>query len=128
MSECPCGRGRGFDACCGRVLRGERDAVTAEEVMRARYSAFSLGDAAYLMASWHPSTRPKKVRIDTAQRWTRLDVIRTARGGLLDDDGEVEFLAHYERAGQAGALHELSRFVRHDEKWVYLGAVDAELS
>jgi SEC-C motif-containing protein len=95
--------------------------------MRARYSAFALGDAAYLMTSWHPSTRPKKVRLDAAQRWTRLDVIRTERGGLLDADGEVEFLAHYERAGQTGALHERSRFVRHEDRWVYLGAEDAEL-
>jgi SEC-C motif domain protein len=95
--------------------------------MRSRFSAFVVGDADHLMRSWDPSARPKKVRIDPDQRWTRLEVLATAKGNLLDREGEVEFRAHYERDGRAGVLHELSRFVRHDGRWVYLGAVEAEL-
>lgn len=46
----------------------------------------------------------------------------------FDPEGEVEFRAHYERRGKPGVLHELSRFVRDDQgRWVYLGAVVAEL-
>jgi SEC-C motif-containing protein len=96
--------------------------------MRARYSAFAVGDVAYLTRSWHPSTRPKNVRISPDQRWVGLDVLATTKGNLLDQEGEVEFVARFERAGTAGALHELSRFVRQDGRWVYLGAVDAELA
>lgn len=96
--------------------------------MRSRYTAFALHDEAHLLRSWHPSTRPASVQLVAAQRWTGLEVLATVAGELLDQEGEVEFRAHYERRGRAGVLHELSRFVRDDAgRWVYLGAVDAEL-
>lgn len=96
--------------------------------MRSRFTAFALGDEAHLLRSWHASTRPASVRLVAGQRWTGLEVLATAAGGLLDQEGEVEFRAHYERRGRPGVLHELSRFVRDEEgRWVYLGAVDAEL-
>lgn len=96
--------------------------------MRSRFTAFALGDEAHLLRSWHASTRPASVQLVPGQRWTRLEVLATLAGELLDPEGEVEFRAHYERRGRPGVLHELSRFVRDDEgRWVYLGAVDAEL-
>lgn len=96
--------------------------------MRSRYTAFALGDEAHLLRSWHASTRPTSVQLVPGQRWTGLEVLATVAGGLLDQEGEVEFRAHYERRGRPGVLHELSRFVRDDAgRWVYLGAVDAEL-
>jgi SEC-C motif-containing protein len=96
--------------------------------MRSRFTAFALGDEAHLLSSWHPSTRPASVQLVHGQHWTRLEVLATVAGELLDKEGEVEFRAHYERRGRTGALHELSRFVRDDDGlWVYLGAVDAEL-
>jgi len=97
--------------------------------MRSRYTAFSLGDEAHLLRSWHPSVRPATVQFVLGQRWTDLEVLATVAGELLDREGEVEFRAHYERRGRPGILHELSRFVRDDDgRWVYLGAVDAELA
>ena len=94
--------------------------------MRSRYTAFVLGDEAHLLRSWHPSTRPASVSFGAGQAWTGLEVLATIAGHLLDQEGEVEFRARYERRGRPGALHELSRFVRDgDGRWVYLGAVDA---
>ena len=52
-TPCPCGSGRAFGACCGPALSGERPAPTAEALMRSRYTAFTLRDTAYLLASWH---------------------------------------------------------------------------
>jgi SEC-C motif-containing protein len=96
--------------------------------MRSRYTAFARGDEAHLLRSWHPSTRPASVHLVPGQHWTRLEVLATVAGDLLDKEGEVEFRAHWERRGRVGVLHELSRFVRDDDgRWVYLGAVDAEL-
>lgn len=96
--------------------------------MRSRFSAFAIGDEAHLLRSWHPSTRPPSVSLVAGQRWTRLEVLATIAGDLLDREGEVEFRAHHERRGRPGVLHELSRFVRDDGgRWVYLGPVDAEL-
>lgn len=97
--------------------------------MRSRFTAFAVGDEAHLLRSWHVSTRPASVQLVAGQRWTRLEVLATLAGELLDPEGEVEFRAHYERRGRPGVLHELSRFVRDDDGcWVYLGAVEAELA
>jgi len=128
VERCPCGSGLAYDACCGPIVRGERPAPTAERLMRSRFTAFALGDEAHLLRSWHASTRPASVSFVPGQRWTRLEVLATLAGELLDPEGEVEFRAHHDRRGRAGVLHELSRFVRDDHgRWVYLGPVEAEL-
>lgn len=122
-ARCPCLSGETYGACCGRVHRGETPAATAEALMRSRFSAFAVGDVAYLLRSWHPSTRPSVFELDETLRWYRLDITATSRGGLLDTEGTVEFTAHYKVPGvrgSAGSQSELSRFVRHDGAWTYL--------
>jgi len=91
--------------------------------MRSRYSAFAVGDAGYLLATWHPSTRPRSLDIDTDVRWSGLDVLATTGGALLDAEGTVEFCAHYVHGGAAGSRHENSRFVRDRGQWRYLDGV-----
>ncbi|MBF6466320.1 SEC-C domain-containing protein [Nocardia beijingensis] len=124
--RCPCGRGEAFDDCCGPLLSGARPAATAEALMRSRYTAFTVGDVDYLLRSWHPRTRPRELTVDPAQRWLFLEITRTDRGGLFDDTGTVEFVAHYRGADGRGALHETSRFARSDGAWVYLDGTHAE--
>jgi SEC-C motif-containing protein len=118
---CPCGRGLPYDRCCGPIHRGERDATTAEQLMRSRYTAYVTGDGPYLLRSWAPSTRPAHVAIDTQMAWTGLTIAATSAGGLLDAEGTVTFDAHHRTDGRDGVLHERSRFVREDGRWVYLG-------
>ena len=91
--------------------------------MRSRYSAFAVGDAGYLLRTWHPSGRPRSLTLDPALHWTRLAVLETDGGGLFDTDGTVRFRAVYIRAGKRGVLAETSRFVRQDGRWAYLGPV-----
>lgn len=96
--------------------------------MRSRFTAFARQDEAHLLRTWHHSARPASVQFVPGQRWIELEVLATVAGDLLDQEGEVEFRARYERRGRPGELHELSRFVRdEDGRWVYLGAVDAQL-
>ena len=96
--------------------------------MRSRYTAFVLEDEAHLLRTWHPTTRPAEVRFVPGQQWTGLEVLATVAGDLLDHEGAVEFRAHHERGGRSHSLHELSRFIRDDAgRWVYLGAVEAEV-
>jgi SEC-C motif-containing protein len=125
--RCPCGTGLIYAECCGRLhdeLRsGPGGAATAEALMRSRYSAFVLGDAGYLLATWHPTTRPRTLRLDPAVRWTGLDVLATDGGSLLAAEGTVEFRAHYLVSGVPGAQHERSRFARDDGRWSYLDGV-----
>ncbi|GAA5041720.1 YchJ family protein [Nocardia callitridis] len=112
-----------FDDCCGPVLRGERPAATAAELMRSRYSAFATAEREYLLRSWHPSTRPTRLDLDTDLRWLFLEIVRTERGGPFDSDGVVEFRAHYRDTTGRGELHEVSRFTRSDGAWTYLDGV-----
>lgn len=117
---CPCGTGRAYADCCSPAHGGTAQASTAEALMRSRFSAFALGDTDYLLRSWHSSTRPERLELDPAQRWIRLEIVETERGGLLDATGTVTFHAHYREAGRPGTLTERSRFAREDGRWVYL--------
>ena len=94
--------------------------------MRARYSAFAVGDEAFLVRSWHPATLPRTVGMDSSVEWLGLDVIGVSGGGVFDTDGTVEFIARYRRGDRTDAVHERSRFVRHERQWVYLDAVERE--
>lgn len=124
-TRCPCLSGLTYDECCGPLHRGERAAPTAEALMRSRYSAFAVGDPAYLRATWHPSTRPAAIDLDDATVWRRLDVLATSGGGPFDTRGTVEFRASYSDPSGRGSLHEVSRFVREDGAWTYVdGSVD----
>lgn len=97
--------------------------MTAEQLMRSRFSAFAVGDAAYLLRTWHSTTRPARLALDPGQRWTRLEVLSSEQGGLFDTTGAVEFKAHYRESGRPDTVHEHSRFVRDNGEWTYLGAV-----
>ena len=74
----------------------------------------------YLLATWHPDTRPRELELDPDVRWTGLDVLATTRGSMLDAEGTVEFRASYVVDGRSDAQHENSRFVRVDGRWLYL--------
>jgi len=124
--QCPCGLPEPYDRCCGRFHRGEGAAPTAEALMRSRYSAFAVGDEAYLLRTWHPATRPAEAGADRRTRWTGLEVLETGRGGPLDTEGTVRFRARYVERGRRGVLEENSRFVRHEGAWVYVGRARAE--
>lgn len=124
--DCPCGRrgthGRplAFDQCCGRYVGrfDECPAPDAEALMRSRYTAFVREDRAYLLATWHPSTRPAQLEFDPGAKWLGLEV--RAHRPLDDTRAEVEFVARYRVAGRAVRLHERSRFVREQGRWFYI--------
>ncbi len=88
--------------------------------MRSRYTAFARGDASYLLATWHPLTRPSRVQMDPAQHWIGLRILHTEAGAQDDDTGTVEFVARFKRNGRATRLQELSRFEKLDGRWYYL--------
>lgn len=118
-APCPCGTGDPFGACCGPLLKGE-PAAAPERLMRSRYTAFFVGDAAHLARTWHPRTRPDTIELDDDVRWTGLTVLDVVAGGDGDATGVVEFRATWSGRGVAGVLHERSRFVRLRGRWWYL--------
>ena len=87
--------------------------------MRSRYSAYVLGDEAYLLATWHPDTRPTALDLATAPppRWLGLQV--KSHRTLNAEHATVEFVARYKINGRAHRLHEISRFEKLAGRWVY---------
>ncbi|MFD9421728.1 MULTISPECIES: YchJ family protein [unclassified Streptomyces] len=122
-SPCPCGLPAAYGDCCGPLHSGTAAARSCEALMRSRYTAFVVQDAAYLLRSWHPDTRPPAVEFDPAMRWVRLEILDTTEGSAFHTTGTVTFRAHYTDNGRPGSLHEQSRFVRHQGAWVYAAAV-----
>ena len=118
---CPCGSGKAYAACCGPVHDGS-PAPTAEALMRSRYSAFALGNSAYLLKSWHSRTRPSRLDLSDGVVWTGLTVGRSESGGADDKTGLVEFIASYRGPEGEGQVREISRFQREGGWWVYRDA------
>ncbi len=122
--DCPCGRqdarGRRLSlaTCCGRYLDHDTPAPDAESLMRSRYSAFVLERADYLSRTWHPSTRPADLSLETGQKWLGLEV--RARRQVDGDHAEVEFVARSRVQGRGVRQHENSRFVREGGRWFYV--------
>ncbi len=117
-AACPCGSGLPLSECCWRYHNGAA-APDAVSLMRSRYSAFALGLAAYLLATWHASTRPSVLDLagDKDLKWVGLVVQSASERG---DAAEVSFVARYKVGGRAGEMAEKSRFVREGGKWFYI--------
>lgn len=116
-----------YENCCKPFHDGRTDESvlpqSAEQLMRSRYSAFVLGMAQYLFATWHESTRPKELELDPQMRWTGLEIISARAGGAAASRGVVEFTAHYLDGRHEAQQHEVSTFVKQDGAWFYLDAL-----
>lgn len=121
-ARCPCGWGEPYAACCRPLHRQEAVAATAEALMRSRYSAFAVGDAAHLLRTWHPSTRPDGLDLDDDVLWRHLAITDVERGGPFDDEGVVAFEAVARVDGRRHVQRERSAFVREGGRWLYRGA------
>lgn len=126
VSPCPCGLPAGYGECCGRFHTGGAAAPTAELLMRSRYSAFVAGDAAYLLRTWHPATRPPELELDAGMHWSGLEIVETTDGSAFHTTGTVTFRARYRHHGSRGELHERSTFERVGGAWVYVDGVFIE--
>lgn len=122
---CPCGSSLNYKDCCGAIIEGVIPASTAEKLMRSRYTAFTLGNAEYLMKSWHSKTRNIKEKISIKHwaksvKWVKLEIISKEDGGELDNQGFVKFRAVYFENGRVEQILENSYFERENGFWVYV--------
>ena len=128
-NPCPCGTGLSYSACCEPIISGRINAVTALELMRSRYTAFTQANVDYLMRSHSVKTRPIKER-KSIEKWAKsvswigLTIIQTQAGEASDEVGFVEFKALYLENGKPQQIHEKSLFQRENGKWVYVSGVN----
>src|SRR3970282_1573742 len=119
-SLCPCGSNKKYSECCARYVDNSEPAPTAEALMRSRYTAYTQLAEDYLLATWHPSTRPALLGLaeEAPTKWLGLEVKRHAQQDA--HHAIVEFVACYKVNGRAHRLHEVSGFVREEGRWLYV--------
>lgn len=118
--NCPCCSGKNYNECCKPFHLGEKNAPTAETLMRSRFSAFALPNGEYLMKTTLPAKRKLHNKSDLQEwgeinQWTKLEIVQTPA------INHVEFKAFYtDEEGKPQVHHEFSTFKKVDEKWYYV--------
>lgn len=126
---CPCGRNNNlYKDCCYLVHTNIHNALSAEDLMRSRYSAFVLCNGDYLLRSHSiqyrdPSNIHNTIRWSRSVAWNRLEIISLVAGLENDLEGIVEFKAFFKEKNKIKCIHEKSLFIRENLHWVYLDAM-----
>lgn len=125
MSEqaCPCGLGN-YATCCQPLHLGQQKALSAEQLMRSRYSAFALQKIDYIVQTTALGQQsyldvPAIAQWSKDNQWLKLELLK-AQEKLDKNHASVEFKAHYHDTQQAQEHHELSYFVKQNELWYFL--------
>lgn len=120
---CPCSSQTSFENCCSPILEGE-PAQSAEQLMRARYTAYTQVNMDFIEKTHDPST-VKKTNMEENKawaeqtEWTGLEILQTEQGQADDDWGKVEFRAHFKANGEPGTHHEVSEFNKKKGSWYF---------
>lgn len=122
--QCPCQSGESWSRCCEPVITGVKQAQIAEQLMRARYSAYTQLQMDFIEKTHDPRTRSAIDMQANRQwaektKWRGLEIIATQQGGVDDVVGTVEFKAAYETDQGLQYHHELSQFLKRDGTWFY---------
>ncbi len=128
MTLCPCGSKRPLYKCCAQIHQDDQLATTAQQLMRARYSAFVLNDIDFIIQTYHSSCKAQEQRpqiLDAMQlQWFKLEVITVTDDNVDSKEAFVEFKASYMQNAKRQILHERSRFIKetvHQQNcWRYL--------
>jgi len=129
MEMCPCGSQKSYAECCEPIVTGKINAPTAEQLMRARYSAYAKQEIDYILNSTLEEKRKecdeRAIRNWSSKSvWHKLEILSTKDGQPEHNQGLVEFIAHFTESGIRKNLHEKAVFKRVDGKWFY---VDGEI-
>ncbi|MCU4564974.1 YchJ family protein [Acinetobacter sp. WU_MDCI_Abxc222] len=121
--NCPCGKGS-YTQCCEPLHLGTAKALTAEQLMRSRYSAFALQQIGYIVqttALGQQTALDKDAIAEWSKenQWLGLEVVNVNEK-LDKTHAQVEFNAHYHDGQKAQIHHEVSHFVYHQQKWFFL--------
>ena len=125
MSNCACGTSKEFAACCQPYIEGRSKPLTAEALMRSRYTAFTIADVDYIESTTEDSKRGEFDHAGTLEwaknsDWKGLEVVKTEAGGEKDTEGKVEFIAKYSYDGKDQNHHERAEFRKREGKWYFV--------
>ena len=124
MNGCHCGSGKEYGECCEPLLSGSEKAKTAEELLRARYSAHVKLEMDFVKDTTHPD-QISKYEPSTAENWAekseweKLEILDIEGGGVDDETGNIEFVAHFRQKDKLKTHHEMAHFNRHEGEWFF---------
>jgi len=124
MKSCPCGSENDYGSCCEPIITGKKPAETAEQLMRARYTAHEKVEIDFLFNSTHPEYRNDydhegtKVWAENSE-WHGLEIVETTLGGPKDEEGEVTFIARFRDKEGLRNHHERGEFKRKKGRWLF---------
>lgn len=128
MSACPCMSEKEYANCCGPYHAGKVAAPTAEATMRARYSAFAVGQMEYIERTHHNSTK-EELDMEGVTSWALnsdwlgLEILGTEAGKEKDTEGTVEFRCKFVYNDSTQVHHELSTFKKEKGEWFFVDGV-----
>lgn len=118
------------------MLQGKRKAATAEDLLRARYSAFARSEIDFILKSHHPETR-EQVKREEIEEWSKssewlgLKVLQKQAGETTDEEGTVTFHARYigadgkpdgKEPGKIEDHYEHATFKKSEGNWMFFDA------
>lgn len=122
---CPCGSGKVYPDCCGKVHASMR-VSTPEELMRARYSAFCLKKINFLIDTLH-SLHPDRAKDRAAHykeleeniHYTKFLGLEILDSGQIENDAYVTFRVRYVSQNKEHVFEEKSLFQQEEGLWRY---------
>lgn len=124
--NCNCGSKLDFSTCCEPFLTGQKLPTSAEQLMRSRYTAYTIENLDYIQSTLAPESKrdfdfngTKKWAAQS--KWLGLEILSTKKGAESDQKGEVEFMAKYSQNGEVFEHHEVSHFRKNEKgQWLFV--------
>lgn len=131
MTSCPCGSGNPLSTCCSPFIDGATKAESAEQLMRARYTAHTLAKMNFILETHHPSSR-KEIDAAATEKWAAESEWLGLDIRDVDESEEnttrVEFTARYRDPDkQRHTHHEVGVFEKYHGQWYFRDAEVPEI-
>lgn len=125
---CPCGHNRTMEQCCFPYISGKALPNTAEQLMRSRYTAYTLANIDYIKATM---CGPAATGFDATAayqwaktaKWKRLKVTEAYLDPEDSNHAFVTFSAYLIWQGKPQTLSETSEFKCIEKRWFYFDTV-----
>jgi SEC-C motif domain protein len=124
---CPCCSERSYFNCCEPFILGIDKPSSPEQLMRSRYTAYTLSNIHYIKSTMLGEALKSFNYFDSYEwsksvSWKGLSIIAHSEHG---NDGTVTFIARYEQNGQLCSLNEKSQFRKEQDMWYYVDVISA---
>ena len=123
---CPCGSGKTYAECCEPIIKGSKDAPTAESLMRARYTSYVKHEIDFIINSCEEGEKIAEIDRKATEQWSKestwhgLKILNTQKGQEADDEGLVDCEASDTDKNHLNEIHHEHAYCKTvNGKWLY---------